>query len=150
MEGRGPCRSARFSLSPHDTVPFLYLLFCCWRYDLFSWTGSRAPSSRFPERPAWQQRLALETCGRGLFEAWIHDQRRADAVARFLPRRVQQPDDDDGRIAPAAIDLHLEGEGFDAIDSGGQNTGQHGCMLGERGRKGNAVFAPLWDKRYGR
>jgi hypothetical protein len=43
------------------------------------------------------------------------------------------------------IDVHLDGEGFDAIDSGGQNAGQHGWMLGERGRKDNAVFAAWQD-----
>ena len=69
-------------------------------------------------------------------------QRRGDAVPRFLHRRIRQPDDDDDRIAPAGIDLHLDGEGFDSIDRGGQNTGQHGRILGERGRKGNAVLRP--------
>jgi len=47
---------------------------------------------------------------------------------------------DDG-VAPAAIDLHFDREGFDSIDGSGQNTGQHGRIVVERGRKGNAVFA---------
>jgi hypothetical protein len=34
-------------------------------------------------------------------------------------RHVRRADDDDNRIAPAGIDLHLNGEGFNAIDSGG-------------------------------
>jgi hypothetical protein len=38
------------------------------------------------------------------------------------------------------IDLHLDGEGFDSIDGGGQNTDQHGRIVGEGGRKGNEVF----------
>jgi hypothetical protein len=41
---------------------------------------------------------------------------------------------------PAAIDLHLDGEGFDSIDRSGQNTGKHGRIVGEGGRKGNAGF----------
>jgi len=39
------------------------------------------------------------------------------------------------------MDLRFRGEGFDAIDSSRRNTGQHGGMLGEGGREGNAVFA---------
>ena len=46
-------------------------------------------------------------------------QRGGDAVPRLLHRRIRQADDDDNRIAPAAIDLHLDGEGFDSVDSGG-------------------------------
>jgi len=48
----------------------------------------------------------------------------------------------DEGIAPAAIDLDLDGEGFDSIDGGGQNAGQHGRIVVEQKRKGNAVFAP--------
>ena len=75
----------------------------------------------------------------GKFEPGI-GQRRADAVARLLDGGIRQSDDDDDGVAPAAIDLHLDGEGFDAIDGGGENTGQHGRILGEGGREGNAVF----------
>ncbi|MGA2541302.1 MAG: hypothetical protein ABSG78_07035 [Verrucomicrobiota bacterium] len=31
-------------------------------------------------------------------------------------------DDDDHGIAQTGIDLHLDGEGFNAVDSGGQNN----------------------------
>jgi hypothetical protein len=44
---------------------------------------------------------------------------------------------------PAAIDLPLDGEGFDCIDRNGQNTGKHGGIVGELGRTGNAVFSPM-------
>jgi len=44
-------------------------------------------------------------------------------------------------VAPAAIDFHLDGAGFNAIDRSGQNTGEHLGMLGECGRNGTAVFA---------
>jgi len=47
--------------------------------------------------------------------------------------RVRQSDDDDERIAPAAINLHLDGQRFDAIDGGRQDVGQHGRMVGQRG-----------------
>ena len=43
-------------------------------------------------------------------------QRRRDAVARFLHRRIRQPDDDDRSVALTRIDLHVYGEGFDSID----------------------------------
>jgi len=61
-------------------------------------------------------------------------------VSGLTPARPA--DDDDVGIAPAAIDLLLDGEGLNpiAMDSSGQNTRQHGRILGERGRKGNAVF----------
>ena len=62
---------------------------------------------------------------------------------------LKRPNHDDNRIPPAAIDLHLDREGFDAIDRSGQNTDEHGGIVGERGRKGNAVFASLWVKRDG-
>jgi len=75
----------------------------------------------------------------GEFEPGI-GQRGGDAVPRFLHRRIRQADDDDEGIPPAAIDLHLDGEGFDTIDRSGQNTGKHGRIVAEHGRKGNAVF----------
>ena len=53
---------------------------------------------------------------------------------------------------PAAIELHLDREGFNCIDlrlrrrcrgyggqGGGQNTGWHERIVGERGRKGHAL-----------
>ena len=51
----------------------------------------------------------------GKFEPGI-GQRRRDAVARFLHRRIRQPDDDDQGVAPAGVDLHFDGVGFNAID----------------------------------
>ena len=39
------------------------------------------------------------------------------------------------------MDLHLDWEGFDFVDLGGQDMGRHRRILGEGGRKGNAVFA---------
>jgi hypothetical protein len=41
-------------------------------------------------------------------------------------RHIRQLNHDDDRIAPPRINLHLDREDFDAIDGGGQNTGQHG------------------------
>jgi len=64
---------------------------------------------------------------------------------RHAFRRVRPTDNDDGCIAPARIDLHLDGEGFNAVDGGGQDTGQHRPIVSEGGRKGNAVFATLGE-----
>ena len=47
---------------------------------------------------------------------------------------------------PAAVDLHLDGEGFDSIHGGGKNAGQHERIVSEVGRKGNAVFLHVHPK----
>jgi hypothetical protein len=46
-------------------------------------------------------------------------------------------------VSPQPVDFDLDRKGFDAIDSSRQNTSQHGWMLGERLRKGNALPLPL-------
>jgi len=38
-------------------------------------------------------------------------------------------------------------QSYRVIEGGGQDTGKHGRIVGERGRKGNAVFVPVWEKR---
>jgi hypothetical protein len=78
-----------------------------------------------------------------------------------LHRRIRQPDDDYDGPTPAAIDLHLDREGFNTIDlrlrrkwpdyggqGGGQNTGKHGRIVLKRWRKCNAVYAGGFGNYY--
>jgi len=65
-----------------------------------------------------------------------HGQIEAQPLLLDIRRRQS-----DRRIPPPRIDLHLDGESFDSIDRSRQYTGQHGWIVGERGRKGNAVLS---------
>ena len=51
------------------------------------------------------------------------DEGRHHAVSGLFDRRVGKADDDDDRVAVTGIDLHFDGIGFDAVDSGGTDFG---------------------------
>jgi hypothetical protein len=62
-------------------------------------------------------------------------QRRRNPVARFLDRRIWQPDDDDDGVPLAAIDLHLEHH---------EKKGESGILaLRAKKAKNGGVFAAL-------
>ena len=46
-------------------------------------------------------------------------------IARFFDRRVRQPHNDDHRIPPTGINLHLDRESLDTVDGGGKDAGEH-------------------------
>ena len=112
-------------------------------FDLFAGGQHADGDGQIEARPFLFHVGGREIDGRAAhrkFEAGI-GQRGRDAVARFLHRRVRQTDDDDEGVAPAGVDLDFDRKGFNAIDGGGTNPGEHGRMLRNLKRKGNAVLA---------
>jgi hypothetical protein len=70
----------------------------------------------------------------GEFEGGIADG-GADAVLEFADGSIWKADDDDLGIAITGVDLDFNRIGFDAVNGGGQNAGQHRGVMAETGGK---------------
>src|SRR6185369_5216415 len=63
------------------------------------------------------------------------------AIARFLDGGIGQADDDDNRITPARIDLHLHRIGLNPIDGRRTYPGQHQKVMAEAEQNRNGFPA---------
>ncbi len=70
-------------------------------------------------------------------------------VARFLHRRVRQPDDDDEGLAPAGVDLDFDRERFNAVERGGANFREHEKFLRQPLAKATGIFRANSHLRFG-